>query len=155
MVSKHDSRTILDQVGAEKLLGKGDILLQRPGVGRLERLQGALVTDEEVLALVASAKSNYQSTYDEKAMGWIDEEVTKSSSDASGDDISALIDGDPKWDEAINIAKTHGVISASFLQRHLKIGYNRAARIVEAMEAQGLVAKADGAKPRRWLGSSS
>lgn len=155
VVSKHDSRTILDQVGAEKLLGKGDILLQRPGVGRLERLQGALVTDEEVLALVASAKSNYQSTYDEKAMGWIDEEVTKSSSDASGDDTSALIDGDPKWDEAINIAKTHGVISASFLQRHLKIGYNRAARIVEAMEAQGLVAKADGAKPRRWLGSSS
>lgn len=155
VVSKHDSRTILDQVGSEKLLGKGDILLQRPGAGRLERLQGSLVTDEEVLALVASAKSNYQSSYDERAMGWIDEEVTRSSSDVSSDDISALVDGDPKWDEAINIAKTHGVVSASFLQRHLKIGYNRAARIVEAMEAQGLVAKADGAKPRRWLGSTS
>lgn len=155
VVSKHDSRTILDQVGSEKLLGKGDILLQRPGAGRLERLQGSLVTDEEVLALVASAKSNYKSTYDERAMGWIDEEVTRSSSDISSDDLSALVDGDPKWDEAINIAKTHGVVSASFLQRHLKIGYNRAARIVEAMEAQGLVAKADGAKPRRWLGSTS
>ncbi|MCX6119781.1 MAG: DNA translocase FtsK 4TM domain-containing protein, partial [Proteobacteria bacterium] len=154
VVSKHDSRTILDQVGSEKLLGKGDILLQRPGIGKLERLQGALVTDEEVLALVASAKSNYKSTYDERAMGWIDEEVTKSiASEGNADDISALVDGDPKWDEAINIAKTHGVVSASFLQRHLKIGYNRAARIVEAMEAQGLVAKADGAKPRKWLGS--
>ena len=155
VVSKHDSRTILDQVGSEKLLGKGDILLQRPGAGRLERLQGSLVTDEEVLALVASAKSNYKSSYDERAMGWIDEEVTRSSSDISSDDLSALVDGDPKWDEAISIAKTHGVVSASFLQRHLKIGYNRAARIVEAMEAQGLVAKADGAKPRRWLGSTN
>ena len=115
-----------------------------------------LVTDEEVLALVASAKSNYKSTYDERAMGWIDEEVTKSlSSEGNADDISALVDGDPKWDEAVNIAKTHGVVSASFLQRHLKIGYNRAARIAEAMEAQGLVAKADGAKPRKWLGSVS
>ena len=152
VVSKHDSRTILDQVGSEKLLGKGDILLQRPGVGKLERLQGALVSDEEVLALVASAKSSYQSIYDERAMSWIDEEVTKNSGAEMSDDLASLVDGDPKWDESINIAKTHGVVSASFLQRHLKIGYNRAARIVEAMEAQGLVAKADGAKPRKWLG---
>lgn len=153
-VSKHDSRTILDQVGAEKLLGKGDILLQRPGTGKLERLQGTLVSDEEVLSLVATAKANHKAaTYDERAMSWIDEEVTKSSAAELSEDVSSLMDSDPKWDEAINIAKTHGVVSASFLQRHLKIGYNRAARIVEGMEAQGLVAKADGAKPRRWLGS--
>ena len=153
VVSKHDSRTILDQIGSEKLLGKGDILLQRPGFGKLERLQGALVSDEEVLALVASAKSSYKASYDERAMIWIDEEVTKHNSQDKTDDISSVMDDDPKWDEAINIARTHGVVSASFLQRHLKIGYNRAARIVEGMEAQGLVAKADGAKPRRWLGS--
>lgn len=153
VVSKHDSRTILDQMGAEKLLGRGDLLLQRPGVGRLERIQGALVSDEEVLALVAETKRNYDVIYDERAMTWIDQEVTRSAgieelNDAAG--ASAL--SDPKWDEAINIARTHGVISASFLQRHLQIGYNRAARIVEAMEAKNLVAKAEGSKPRRWLG---
>jgi S-DNA-T family DNA segregation ATPase FtsK/SpoIIIE len=155
VVSKHDSRTILDQIGSEKLLGKGDILLQRPGIGRLERLQGALVTDEEVLSLVAKVKELARSVYDERAMSWIDDELTKSQPDSSLVDGSLSIDSEPKWDEAISIAKAHGAISASFLQRQLKIGYNRAARIVEAMEAQGLVAKADGVKPRKWIGSQA
>lgn len=153
VVSKHDSRTILDQMGAEKLLGRGDVLLQRPGVGRLERLQGALVSDEEVLALVAATKKNYNMSYDERAMGWIDEEVTKNiGGDDSDDGSGGQANNDPKWDEALNIGRTHGVVSASFLQRHLQIGYNRAARMVEGMEAKGLVAKADGSKPRKWLG---
>jgi S-DNA-T family DNA segregation ATPase FtsK/SpoIIIE len=154
VVSKHDSRTILDQMGAEKLLGRGDLLLQRPGVGRLERLQGALVSDEEVLALVAQTKKNYDVIYDERAMGWIDEEVTRASGvdDSNDGSGAAAAAGDPKWEDALNIARTHGVISASFLQRHLQIGYNRAARIVEGMELKGLVAKADGSKPRKWLG---
>lgn len=157
VVSKHDSRTILDQMGAEKLLGRGDLLLQRPGVGRLERLQGALVSDEEVLSLVAETKKSYDVVYDERAMGWIDEEVTKNSgADDGGDSVggAAAAAGDPKWEDAMNIARTHGVVSASFLQRHLQIGYNRAARIVEGMEVKGLVAKADGSKPRKWLGGS-
>jgi S-DNA-T family DNA segregation ATPase FtsK/SpoIIIE len=144
VVSKHDSRTILDQMGAEKLLGRGDLLLQRPGVGRLERLQGALVSDEEVLALVAETKRNYDVVYDERAMTWIDQEVTRNAG------IDDLADG--AGTSAINIARTHGVVSASFLQRHLQIGYNRAARIVEGMEAKNLVAKAEGSKPRKWLG---
>lgn len=154
VVSKHDSRTILDQMGAEKLLGRGDLLLQRPGVGRLERLQGALVSDEEVLALVAETKKNYEVVYDERAMGWIDEEVTRSAGveDAGDGTGAAAAASDPKWEDAMNIARTHGVVSASFLQRHLQIGYNRAARIVEGMELKGLVAKADGSKPRKWLG---
>ena len=153
VVSKHDSRTILDVIGAEKLLGRGDLLLQRPGVGRLERLQGALVSDEEVLALVAETKRNYDVVYDERAMGWIDEEVTKGVGIDDSDDLpGAGAASDPKWEDAQNIARTHGVVSASFLQRHLQIGYNRAARIVEGMEARGLVAKADGSKPRKWLG---
>jgi S-DNA-T family DNA segregation ATPase FtsK/SpoIIIE len=154
VVSKHDSRTILDVIGAEKLLGRGDLLLQRPGVGRLERLQGALVSDEEVLALVAETKRNYDVVYDERAMGWIDEEVTKGAGLEDSDDLSGGgAASDPKWEDAQNIARTHGVVSASFLQRHLQIGYNRAARIVEGMEARGLVAKADGSKPRKWLGA--
>jgi S-DNA-T family DNA segregation ATPase FtsK/SpoIIIE len=65
---------------------------------------------------------------------------------------AAAAASDPKWEDAMNIARTHGVVSASFLQRHLQIGYNRAARIVEGMELKGLVAKADGSKPRKWLG---
>jgi DNA segregation ATPase FtsK/SpoIIIE, S-DNA-T family len=154
VVSKHDSRTILDQMGAEKLLGRGDLLLQRPGVGRLERIQGALVSDEEVLALVAETKRTYEVIYDERAMGWIDQEVTRSSGiEEQGDGAGISAANDPKWDDAINIARTHGVVSASFLQRHLQIGYNRAARIVEGMEAQNLVAKAEGSKPRKWLGN--
>ena len=153
VVSRHDSKTILDNNGAEKLLGKGDLLLQRPGVGRLERLQGAFVSDEEVLALVAEAKQNYEVVYDDRAMGWIDEEVSRGAGlEDDGDTTGFAGASDAKWDDAVNIARTHGVVSASFLQRHLQIGYNRAARIVEAMEAKTLVAKADGSKPRKWLG---
>lgn len=153
VVSKHDSRTILDQMGAEKLLGRGDLLLQRPGVGRLERLQGALVSDEEVLALVAETKRNYDVIYDERAMTWIDQEVTRAIGAEDLSDGGALnAASDPKWEDAINIARTHGVVSASFLQRHLQIGYNRAARIVEGMESKNLVAKSEGSKPRKWLG---
>ena len=152
VVSKHDSRTILDLIGAEKLLGKGDMLLQRPGIGRLERIQGALITDEEVLNMVAEVKaSSGPCTYDDKIIHWIDEESARQNDSGKGGD-TATLDDDPKWDDAIGIGQNHGHVSASFLQRHLKIGYNRAARIVESMETQGLVAKADGAKPRKWLG---
>jgi S-DNA-T family DNA segregation ATPase FtsK/SpoIIIE len=156
VVSKHDSRTILDLIGAEKLLGRGDMLLQRPGVGRLERIQGALITDEEVLALVAAVKATSRPRYDDSIMAWIDDEVARQKDkgkEGGGEQIA--MDDDPKWDEAVNIARTHGVVSASFLQRHLKIGYNRAARIVEFMESKELVDKADGAKPRKWRGPMS
>ena len=153
VVSKHDSRTILDLIGAEKLLGKGDMLLQRPGIGRLERLQGALITDEEVLNLVATVKASSPVHYDESIIAWIDDEFArKKDSSGKNDESNIIMDDDPKWDEAVTIGQTHGVVSASFLQRHLKIGYNRAARIVEFMEAKGLVDRGCGAKPRKWLG---
>ena len=153
VVSKHDSRTILDLIGAEKLLGKGDMLLQRPGMGRLERLQGALITDEEVLNLVAAIKATSPVRYDESIIEWIDDELARQKDhDKASFDTDEAAGDDPKWDEAIAIARNQGSISASFLQRQLKIGYNRAARIVEHMESRGYVDKADGAKPRRWLG---
>jgi S-DNA-T family DNA segregation ATPase FtsK/SpoIIIE len=152
VVSRHDSRTILDQMGADKLLGKGDMLFQRPGVSALERIQGAFVSDEEVVSLVSQIKAKERATYDSKLMTWIEAESIKQDDD-SLDSTRGGVDDDPKWDEAISIAQNQGAISASFLQRQLKIGYNRAARIVETMEKQGLVDKADGAKPRRWLGS--
>ena len=154
VVSKHDSRTILDLIGAEKLLGKGDMLLQRPGIGRLERLQGALITDEEVLNLVAAVKATSPVHYDDSIIAWIDDEFARQQDKDSGSAEIEIQGEDPKWEEAVAIARNQGTISASFLQRQLKIGYNRAARIVEHMELRGMVDKADGAKPRRWLGGS-
>jgi S-DNA-T family DNA segregation ATPase FtsK/SpoIIIE len=154
VVSKHDSRTILDLIGAEKLLGKGDMLLQRPGVGRLERLQGALITDEEVLNLVAAVKATSPVHYDDSIIAWIDDEYARQQDQDNGSLDMDSQGEDPKWEEALAIARNQGTISASFLQRQLKIGYNRASRIVEHMELRGLVDTADGAKPRRWLGGS-
>lgn len=150
--SRADSRTILDSIGAEKLLGKGDMLFLKPGSSKLERIQGAFLADEEVVDMMANIQSDATPEYDEDAIAWIEEELSK-----GNHSLALSIDGDdagedPKWDEAISIAQKNGTISASYLQRSLKIGYNRAARIVESMEQQSLVAKADGSKPRKWLG---
>lgn len=155
--SRIDSRTILDSMGAERLLGKGDMLFLRPGSTRLERIQGAFLSDEEVVSMVDDLKKTRASSYDEHAMGWIDEEFQKQGGSGTDGDMQAEAPGqsDPKWNEAFLIAQRQGAISASYLQRMLKIGYNRAARIVEAMEAQGLVARADGSKPRAWTGPQS
>ncbi len=149
-VSKHDSRTILDQIGSDKLLGKGDMLFMRSGSSRLERIQGAFVADEEVIKFVENLKRDLPAQYDLATAKWIDTELSKQSDGASTMDAGNM--DDPMFDQAINIAQSQGSISASFLQRQLKIGYNRAARIVEAMESQGLVSRSDGAKPREWLG---
>jgi S-DNA-T family DNA segregation ATPase FtsK/SpoIIIE len=153
-VSRHDSRTILDQIGSDKLLGKGDMLFMRPGTSRLERIQGAFVQDDEVLNFIEWIKSQYPARYDEKIMHWIDREFDAQRDESNAGSVSEGIDDDPVFDQATAIASSMGQISASYLQRQLKIGYNRAARIVETMEARGLVSKADGAKPRQWLGNS-
>lgn len=151
VVSKHDSRTILDQMGAEKLLGKGDLLLQRPGINKLERIQGAYVSDSEVVHFVKSIKESNSAQYDLSLIEWIDREAENDDGESFSSD---LVGDDLRWDDALEIAKSQGQVSASYLQRQLKIGYNRAARIVEQMEKMGLVGKADGSKPRRWLGQS-
>ena len=151
VVSKHDSRTILDQVGAEKLLGKGDMLMQVPGKQRLNRIQGAFVNDDEVISLVEDLKSSWTSTYDNKVMEWVESNATQPDDKSSGSFKGGDCD-DEKFDLAVEIAANHGSISASYLQRKLKIGYNRAARIVEAMEDQGMIGPSSGSKPRKWLG---
>jgi S-DNA-T family DNA segregation ATPase FtsK/SpoIIIE len=152
--SRGDSRTVLDCIGAERLLGKGDMLFLKPGTSRLQRIQGAFLDDSEVVDMVEAIKKDSEPHYDEAAIAWIEDEFQRHTS--NGDlkpDIEGLDDNeDPKWDEALAIAQSQGHVSASFLQRNLKIGYNRAARIVETMEAQGLVGPADGSKPRKWLG---
>lgn len=151
--SRIDSRTILDSMGAERLLGKGDTLFLRPGSSRLERIQGAFLSDEEVVTMVEHLKKSTEAHYDSSAMEWIDDEYQRQAQPSGPNNgMENAGSTDPKWNEAISIAQRQGAISASYLQRMLKIGYNRAARIVEAMEAQGLVAKADGSKPRAWMG---
>ncbi len=152
VVSKHDSRTILDQMGAEKLLGKGDMLLQRPGVNRLERIQGAFVSDKEVIDLVQYIKTHASpADYDDKLIEWVDRNAQSESEESDFETSDG--EQDEKYDMATEIARQQGHISASFLQRQLKIGYNRAARIVETMERQGLIGAPEGSKPRPWLGN--
>ena len=149
-VSKHDSRTILDQLGSEKLIGKGDMLFMRPGTSKLQRLQGAFISDKEVEDFTQHLRSKETASYDEKAMRWIEKE--KVSTDGSTVSTSSE-DIDEKFDEAMNIARTNGAVSASFLQRQLKIGYNRAARIIDAMDDMQMIGPAEGAgKPRPYIG---
>ena len=144
VVSKHDSRTILDQIGAERLLGRGDMLFQNPGTIRPQRLQGAFVSEQEIDSLLARLKLDYNLSYNSSLLDKMMENKNESSSDNQ-----AL--NDPMWQQAIELAEEKGSISASYLQRRLMIGYNRAARIVEKMESQNLVAPANGPKPRKWL----
>lgn len=150
VVSRHDSRTIIDQMGADKLLGKGDMLFLKPGANRLERIQGAFISDSEVVSFVEGIKVHEsECEYNNEVIEWMkkDEEDRNQEKDILKEDL-----GDDKIDEAIEIGKKYGSISSSFLQRQLKIGYNRAARIVEYLESQGMVEKSDGAKPRKWIG---
>lgn len=157
VVSRHDSRTILDQGGADSLLGRGDMLLMRPGLSRLERIQGSFISDDEVNGVVSEVcRLNGAPQYDASTIGWIDREVSRR--EGRFDDTDPAL-GDNHEDlhihQAIAIAREQGSLSASYLQRQLKIGYNRAARIVETLESRGLLSRQDGARPRQWLGEST
>lgn len=143
VVSKHDSRTILDQIGAEKLLGKGDMLYQDPKRIRPMRLQGAYVSEKHIKSLIISLHQRYSQNH----LLSLTKEL-----EAPESDHSQSYSRDAKWDEALSIAESKGSISASFLQRKLQIGYNRAARIIEMMEQENYVAPMCGSKPRPWLG---
>jgi S-DNA-T family DNA segregation ATPase FtsK/SpoIIIE len=144
--SRIDSRTILDQMGAEQLLGQGDMLYLPPGSGLPERVHGAFVDDHEVHNVVEHLKKNSQPNYLE--------EITQDQSSDDGD--SAIGDpsdaeSDPLYDQAVQIVVESRRASVSGIQRRLKIGYNRAARIVEAMEAAGVVSAMQGNGSREVL----
>lgn len=143
VTSIQDSRTIIGTTGAEDLLGKGDMLFSANGKP-VTRMQGVFLSDEEVEDIVAYAKRQEEPDY-------IDESYFE---DPYDDDIDRDMDDntdDELWNAALNIAFERGSVSASFLQRRLKIGYNRAARLVEDMEAKGIVGPANGSKPRELL----
>jgi len=139
--SKVDSRTILDQMGAEKLLGAGDMLFIPPGISRLVRIHGAYVSDTEIERIVDFVKKQGQPTYDES----ITEFEPGSTEDKPDEEF------DEKYDQAVELVTDLGQASISLVQRYMKIGYNRAARIIERMEAEGIVGPSDGAKPRKVI----
>ena len=145
-VSSHiDSRTILDSAGAEKLLGKGDMLFMPMGASKPTRIQGAFVSDKEVERIVEFIKDTSEASYDEDIKDKINATVGVEPDDADCDELL------PK---AIEIAVASGSISTSMVQRRLGVGYARAGRIIDQMEARGIISGADGSKPRNVLVSA-
>jgi S-DNA-T family DNA segregation ATPase FtsK/SpoIIIE len=132
--SKVDSRTILDQMGAEQLLGQGDMLYLPPGTGYPQRVHGAFVSDQEVHKVVDYLKSRGQPQY-------IDDVLEGGEADAeNGGNVGEQdAEADPLYDQAVDIVLKSRRASISLVQRHLRIGYNRAARLIEQMERAGLV----------------
>ncbi len=144
VASKMDSRIIIDQIGAEKLLGKGDMLYSSTEDPFPIRIQGTFITDEEVERVVEYVKQFGEPDY-------IDDEIFVDD-DENNESNNLFNDGtDPLYEDALNIVIEAGKASASYLQRRLKIGYNRAARIVEDMEARGIIGPANGSKPREII----
>ena len=147
--SQVDSRTILDSIGAEKLLGKGDMLYFPSGAPKPSRVQGAFVTDEEVEKIVDFVKSNGTATYSEDILETIennnktDKEIAQ---EASEDD-----EADPFLMDAIQTVIETGQASTSFIQRRFKVGYARAGRIIDQMEERGVISGYQGSKPREVL----
>ncbi len=140
--SQIDSRTILDASGAEKLLGKGDMLFYPVGESKPIRIQGAFISEEEVERVVGFIKNQQgEIEYETEIMNEIDTEVSASSDE----------NNDALLDEAIRIVLDNNQASTSLLQRRLRIGYNRAARIIEQLEEKGVISGKDGSKPRQIL----
>ena len=134
VASKVDSRTILDQMGAESLLGQGDMLYLPPGTGYPQRVHGAYVADDEVRKVVEYLRARGQPQYIEGIL-----EGSEDLDDGDGELTTADAESDPLYDEAVEIVLKSRRASISLVQRHLRIGYNRAARLIEQMERAGLV----------------
>ena len=148
--SRVDSRTILDQMGAESLLGQGDMLVLTPGSGLPFRVHGAFVSDEEVSSVVNYLKNLSAPNYDDN--------ITNKTSDmnyefsgGSFEKDKSLVEDEPLYEEALNVILKHRRASISFVQRHLRIGYNRAARLLEIMEKKGVVSEMQSNGSRRIL----
>ncbi len=139
VASKVDSRTVLDMNGADKLLGKGDMLFLRPQDAKLTRAQGALVSDTEIERVVEFIKAQASPVYDEQIV----KDQSRSSTVSS--------ERDELYDEAVRIIIESNQASVSILQRRLRLGYTRAARIIDMMEEDGMVGPFEGSKPRRLL----
>lgn len=142
--SQVDSRTILDMAGAEKLLGKGDMLFYPVGESKPIRVQGAFVTDKEIEAVVNYIKENNGERYNKDVIEKLEKTYTSQISEDEND-------GDELLPNAIELAINMGQVSASMIQRKFKVGYARAGRIVDQMEERGIISGYDGSKPRQTL----
>ena len=145
-----DSRTILDQTGAEKLLGKGDMLFLPIGVNSPTRIQGSFITDEEIKKIIDFTVEQQKAQYDEFLMNLeaIDHNVSNASGQEFGD---AANDEDPLYNDIVQFVIESQKASASLLQRRFKLGYNRAARLIDLLEERGIIGPANGSKPREVL----
>ncbi|MBW1807587.1 MAG: DNA translocase FtsK [Deltaproteobacteria bacterium] len=143
VASKTDSRTILDQNGAETLLGNGDMLFHPPTSSQIMRIHGALITEEEINQIVEHVKQQAQPVYDES--------ILASAEDDEDGQLVEEEDHDELYDSAIAVVAEAGQASTSMVQRKLRIGYNRAARLIERMEREGIIGPADGSRPRELL----
>ncbi len=139
--SKTDSRTIIDTNGAESLLGNGDMLFLPPGAGKLQRIHGAYISEAEVARITDFLRAQKPPDYNEEVVA--PHKAEKVDSDEK--------EYDEKYDDAVALITKTRQASISMVQRHLRVGYNRAARIIEMMEQEGIVGPADGAKPREVL----
>lgn len=151
VASKIDARTVLDSSGAEKLLGQGDMLFSSPSVGRLQRLHSPYVSDNEVHDVVDWIKSQGAPDYDESIEKMIAKADESDGSSSGGSGSGGDDEYDQFYDEAVSLVVEKGQASTSMVQRAFRIGYNRAARILETMEREGVVGPSDGAKPRQVL----
>ncbi len=142
--SKTDSRTIIDTNGAETLLGNGDMLFLPPGTAKLQRIHGAFIDEDEINRIIEFLKAQQAPDYIES--------VIEAPTEQKSDDQE--IEYDERYDDAVALVTRTGQASISMVQRHLRIGYNRAARIIEVMEKEGVIGPADGAKPREVLAPS-
>ena len=155
VASAMESRIILDTIGAEKLVGKGDMLFAPIGCGKPLRVQGCFVTDAEVEAVTSYVKENYVADYDQQVLEEIEKKAQqtdkKSVTAADPDPTTEELDGDEMLPAAVDVILETGQASVSMLQRRLKLGYARAARIVDEMEEKGIVGPFQGSKPRTIL----
>jgi S-DNA-T family DNA segregation ATPase FtsK/SpoIIIE len=144
--SQTDSRVILDQNGAETLLGQGDMLFSPVGSSRLQRIQGAYVAEEEIADIVEHWKRQGAPEFREELL----EEVVDDSQEAAAEDEFSP-DEDPLLEEAISLVAQMGTASTSMLQRRLRLGYTRAGRLIDMLERRGIISGYEGSKPRQVL----
>jgi S-DNA-T family DNA segregation ATPase FtsK/SpoIIIE len=139
--SRTDSRTIIDSNGAENLLGNGDMLFLPPGTAKLQRIHGAFISEAELTRIIEFLKAQKTPEYNKAVV----------KSPPKEEDKSDTLEYDERYDDAVALITKSRQASISMIQRHLRIGYNRAARIIEVMEKEGIVGPSDGAKPREVL----
>jgi S-DNA-T family DNA segregation ATPase FtsK/SpoIIIE len=149
LATKVDSRTIIDSNGAESLLGRGDMLFLPPGTSRLQRVHAPFVTEKEIAAVTEFWRAQGEAEYVEGFLEGPKDEKEDGNSDPSADD------NDPMYDDAVRLVFEFSKASTSLLQRRLRIGYGRAAHLIDLMHRDGLVGPADGSKPREILKSAN